>query len=61
MLFCSAYRLNIILCDVTQLHDHRIFLPDYFRECVCWLRPEKKALDHDFPKTNPIVLYFAVR
>jgi len=27
----------------------------------CWLRPEKKGLDHDFSKANPVILNFRVR
>ncbi|XP_047126339.1 FERM domain-containing protein 4A isoform X1 [Hydra vulgaris] len=31
------------------------------KENRCWMRENKKALDHDFQKINPIVLYFSVR
>ncbi|XP_066920925.1 FERM domain-containing protein 4A-like isoform X2 [Clytia hemisphaerica] len=32
------------------------------RECRCWLKSDKKVVDHDFPKTSsPVTLHFGVK
>lgn len=58
----SSDLLDIVTSHFT-LKEKEYFGLCYYdtKDCLCWLRSDKKALDHDFPKVTPIPLFFCVR
>lgn len=59
--------LTTELLDIVASHfslKEKEYFGLYFydnREVCCWLRNDKKVIDHDFPKESPVVLYFGIK